>query len=64
MRLDFVIASEAKQSSGRARPLDCRVASLLAMTDHFFPSTPIAPVTIASIPVAITVSASGAQKGL
>jgi hypothetical protein len=27
----FVIASEAKQSNG-AVPLDCRVASLLAMT--------------------------------
>jgi hypothetical protein len=27
----FVIASEAKQSSG-AVPLDCRVAALLAMT--------------------------------
>ena len=30
----------------------------------YFPKIPIAPVTIASMPVAITVSASGAQKGL
>jgi len=28
---------------------------------YFLPNTPIAAVTIASIPVAITVSASGAQ---
>jgi hypothetical protein len=31
-QIDSVIASEAKQSSGRKGRLDCFVASLLAMT--------------------------------
>jgi hypothetical protein len=35
----FVIASEAKQSSGKSEGVDCFVASLLAMTTIIAPST-------------------------
>jgi hypothetical protein len=33
--LDFVIASEAKQSGAASKVLDCFVASLLAMTNLY-----------------------------
>jgi hypothetical protein len=72
-QLSVVIASEAKQSRSRARPLDCRVASLLAMmagdrraapqTTKLSPIAPVQTRVFAPCIALMNSEASGAISG-